>query len=419
MEFLIRGAKILDPSSPNHSLIKDILIRQGVIEKIDDTIDFNGLVIEHAHLRVSPGWFDMRSLIPDPGKEHKEDLETGAAAAAAGGFTEVMVLPNTDPVISNKNSISYFHKWNKSATVTLHPSAAVTLGCHGKDLTEMIDLHTAGAVAFTDGTEPIWHTDILLKSLQYLQTFDGVLINRPEDKMLTAFGTMHEGIMSTSLGMKGMPELAEEIMIDRDLELLKYAGGKIHFSLISSAGAVQRIREAKAQGLNVTADVGIHYLIFTDENLSDFDTNFKVNPPFRKEVDRQALIDGVLDGTIDVIVSDHQPHDQESKQLEFDLADFGVIGFQTFYPALIKALGDKADSQLDKMISAPRKILGFEIPMIREGEMANLTLFSPSIEWKYNAATNQSKSVASPFINQSLKGKVVAIVNNGNLIQHD
>lgn len=418
MEFLIRGAKIFDPSSPHHSFVKDILVNNGFIQKINDHIDFDGLVIEQPNLRVSPGWFDMRSLIPDPGKEHKEDLDSGAAAAAAGGFTEVLVLPNTDPVISNKNSISYFHKWNKTATVNLHPAAAVTLGCHGKDLTEMIDLHTAGAVAFTDGTEPIWHTDILLKSLQYLQTFGGVLINRPEDKMLTAFGTMHEGIMSTSLGMKGMPELAEEIMIDRDLELLKYAGGKIHFSLISSAGAVRRIRDAKAQGLNVTADVGIHYLIFTDEHLSDFDTNFKVNPPFRKEADRQALIEGVLDGTIDVIVSDHQPHDQESKQLEFDLADFGVIGLQTFYPALLKAFGDRAESQLEKITIAPRKILGLEIPMIKEGERANLTLFSPALEWKYNAATNQSKSVASPFINQSLKGKVVGIVNNGNLIQH-
>jgi dihydroorotase len=418
MEFIIRGAKILDPSSPHHSLVRDILVQKGVIEKIDIHIDFSGLTITETDLRVSPGWFDMRSLITDPGKEHKEDLESGAAAAAAGGFTEILLLPNTDPVISNKNSISYYQKWNKTAAVSLHPSAAISLGCKGEELSEMIDLHTAGAVAFTDGIEPVWHTDILLKSLQYLQTFDGVLINRPEDKMLTAFGTMHEGEMSTSLGMKGMPELAEEVMIDRDIELLKYTGGKIHFSLVSSAGAVQRIRAAKAAGLKVTADVGIHYLIFTDQNLSSYDANFKVNPPFRNESDRKALIEGVMDGTIDVIVSDHQPHDQESKQLEFDLADFGVIGLQTFYPALLKVFGEKAEEYLDRCTNNPRKILSMDSPSIAEGQQANLTLFSPSLSWDYNKLSNASKSVASPFINQTLQGKVVAIINNGELIHH-
>lgn len=418
MEFLIRGAKILDSSSPHHSLVKDILVNNGIIEKIDDQIDFNGLTISEVDLKVSPGWFDMRTLITDPGKEHKEDLVSGSAAAASGGFTEVLLLPNTDPVISNKNSISYYQKWNKTAGVTLHPSAAISIGCHGKELTEMIDLHTAGAVAFTDGVEPVWHTDILLKSLQYLQTFNGVLINRPEDKMLTAFGTMHEGIMSTTLGMKGMPELAEEIMIDRDIELLKYAGGKIHFSLISSAGSVQRIREAKAIGLNVTADVGIHYLIFTDQELSSYDTNFKVNPPFRGEADRQALIEGVMDGTIDVIVSDHQPHDQESKQLEFDLADFGAIGLQTFYPALVKVFGNDADNHFDKFTRKPREILGMASPVIKEGAIANITIFSPALEWIYDKQSNVSKSVASPLINKSMQGRVVAIANNGELIQN-
>jgi dihydroorotase len=418
MEFLIRGAKVLDPTSPHHLSIKDILVNNGIIEKIDNKINFDGLTIANADLRVSVGWFDMRALITDPGKEHKEDLESGSAAAAAGGFTEIMLLPNTEPVTSNKNSISYFQKWNKSAVVSLHPAAVISLGCHGKELSEMIDLHTAGAVAFTDGVEPVWHTDILLKSLQYLQTFDGVLINRPEDKMLTAFGTMHEGVMSTTLGMKGMPELAEEIMIDRDLELLKYAGGKIHFSLISSAGAVDRIRRAKAEGLKVTADVGIHHLLFTDQYLESYDTNFKVNPPFRSETDRQALIEGVKDGTIDVIVTDHQPHDQESKQLEFDLADFGVIGLQTFYPALLKVLGHRTDEFMDRFTSKPRQILGMPIPTIQVGQKANLTIFTPALDWEYNKASNLSKSVASPLINQRLQGKVVAIINNGELIQH-
>ncbi|WP_323757443.1 dihydroorotase [Roseivirga sp.] len=418
MEILIRAAKVIDPSSPHHNSIKDILIQDGVITKIENQISFDGTVIEHENLMVSPGWFDMRAHFTDPGKEHKEDLESGSAAAATGGFTDVMLLPNTDPVTSNKNSISYYLKWNKGADVNLHPAAAITLGCQGKELTEMIDLHTAGAVAFTDGIEPIWHTDILLKSLQYLQTFDGVLINRPEDRMLTAFGTMHEGQVSTILGMKGMPELAEEVMIDRDLELLKYAGGKIHFSLISSAGAVERIRKAKAEGLNVTADVGVHHLIFTDENLMDYDTSFKVNPPFRSEKDRLALIEGLKDGAIDVIVSDHQPHDQESKQLEFDLADFGIIGLQTFYPALLSALGNKTEDCIERVTAAPRKILGIDQAYISEGG-GSLTIFSPSVKWNYNGKTNKSKSVASPFFNQEMMGKVVGIVNNGRFISND
>ena len=418
MEILIRAAKVIDPSSPHHNSIKDILIYDGVITKIENQISFDGTVIEHENLMVSPGWFDMRAHFTDPGKEHKEDLESGSAAAAAGGFTDVLLLPNTNPVTSNKNSISYYLKWNKGADVNLHPAAAVTLGCQGKELTEMIDLHTAGAVAFTDGIEPIWHTDILLKSLQYLQTFDGVLINRPEDRMLTAFGTMHEGQVSTILGMKGMPELAEEVMIDRDLELLKYAGGKIHFSLISSAGAVKRIRKAKAEGLKVTADVGVHHLIFTDENLMDYDTSFKVNPPFRSEKDRLALIEGLKDGTIDVVVSDHQPHDQESKQLEFDLADFGIIGLQTFYPALLSALGDKIENCIERVTAAPRKILGIDQASISEGG-GSLTIFSPSVKWNYNGKTNKSKSVASPFFNQEMTGKVVGIVNNGRFISND
>ena len=418
MEILLRAAKVIDPSSSHHNQIKDIFIKDGVISKIDDHIEYNGTIIEQENLMVSPGWFDMRAHFTDPGKEHKEDLESGSAAAAAGGFTDVMLLPNTDPVTSSKNNISYFLKWNKTADVNLHPAAAVTLGCQGKELTEMIDLHTAGAVAFTDGTEPIWHTDILLKSLQYLQTFDGVLINRPEDRMLTAFGTMHEGHVSTVLGMKGMPELAEEVMIDRDLELLKYAGGKIHFSLISSTGAVERIRRAKAEGLKVTADVGIHHLLYTDENLMDYDTRFKVNPPFRSEQDRLALIEGLKDGTIDVIVSDHQPHDQESKKLEFDLADFGITGLQTFYPALQKALGSQAVDFVAKFTKAPRNILGLKSASIEEGADC-LTVFSPSVEWEFNGKTNKSKSAASPLINKQMQGKVLAIVNNGRFITND
>ncbi|MCL4152853.1 UNVERIFIED_CONTAM: hypothetical protein GTU68_032246 [Idotea baltica] len=280
----------------------------------------------------------------------------------------------------------------------------------------MIDLHHAGARAFTEGLAPIWHTNIMLKTLQYLQKFDGVLINRPEDQMLTAFGVMHEGEVSTRLGMKGMPSISEEVMIQRDIQLLEYTGGKVHFSLVSTQRGVQLIREAKARGLNVTADVGVHYLCFEDGALKTYDTNLKVSPPFRLASDRGALIEGVLDGTIDVIVSDHQPQDQESKKLEFDLAEFGIIGQQSFYATLCSVFGEKADSVLEKVFGGPRTVLSMDRPCLEEGANACLTLFSPELSWDYNKACNTSKSDASPFLGQTLKGRVIGVVNRGERI---
>ena len=419
MEFVIRAARIVDSNSPHHTSTKDLLIKNGSIAQIEDEITFSGQEIKASGLKVSPGWVDMRAHYNDPGMEHKEDLETGCNAAASGGFTNVVLLPNTQPVVASKNALGYYQKWNRHSIVQLHPTAAVTLNCDGKELTEMIDLHTAGAVAFTDGIEPIWHTDILLKSLQYLQKFNGLLINRPEDKMLTAFGTMNEGIVSTRLGLKGMPALAEEVMIKRDLQLLEYTGGRIHFSLISTKGAVELLKAAKSRGLKVTADVGIHHLLFTDEQMTTYDTHYKLNPPLRAAADRDALIAGVLDGTIDVIVSDHQPQDLESKKLEYDLAEFGVIGQQSFYPALLSAFGDRSDEVLGRLTVNARAILGLEATSVDVGAKACLTLYSDELSWEYNKANNQSRSEASPFIGQTLKGKVVGTVNNGELALND
>lgn len=413
MEFLIRAALIVDSNSSHNHSSKDLLIRNGVITKIADHIDFNGDIIEANGLRVSPGWMDMRAHYTDPGLEHKEDLYTGSATAAAGGFTDVLLIPNTLPTVDNKNAVSHYAKWSRTSAVNLHVAGAVTKGCEGKELTDMIDLHHAGARAFTEGNSPVWHTNIMLKTLQYLQKFDGVLINRPEDQMLTAFGVMHEGAVSTRLGMKGMPSISEEVMIQRDLQLLEYTGGKVHFSLVSTREGVALIRNAKARGLNVTADVGVHHLLFEDGALTSYNTNLKVNPPFRLSSDRDALVAGVLDGTIDAIVSDHQPQDQESKKLEFDLAEFGVIGQQSFYSTLNTVFGEKTDSVLEKVFIGPRAILGMDGVSIEEGANACLTLFSPELTWRYDKTTNTSKSEASPFIGQPLKGMVIGIINKG------
>jgi dihydroorotase len=415
MEFLIRSAQIIDKLSPFHQSQKDILISNGIIKQIDDNISFDGEVISAKGLKVSIGWIDMRAHYQDPGNEHKEDLDSGSAVAAAGGFTDVVLVPNTQPVTSSKNAISYFSKWNKTSSVQLHPMAAVTLDCQGKELTEMIDLFTAGAVCFGDGLKPIWHTDIMLKGLQYLQKFNGLLINKAEDQMLTAFGHMNEGHSSTLLGLKGMPVLAETVMIDRDLKLLEYAGGRLHFSLVSSREGIELIRAAKSRGLNVTCDVGVNYLQFTDQDLSDYDTNLKVNPPYRTENDRSALIKAVKDGTVDCIVSDHIPHDEESKKLEFDLADFGSSNQQPFFSVLSEVFGNRTEDYIELFTTKPRELLNMQVPKIEEGQNACLTLFTDDA-WTLDSQTNKSKSVASPFYGKQLKGKVLGIVNNGQLI---
>jgi dihydroorotase len=283
----------------------------------------------------------------------------------------------------------------------------------------MIDLHQAGVVAFTDGLKPVWHSDILVKTLQYLQTFDGLLINRPEDTLLTQFGNMHEGIASTMLGLKGMPALAEEMMIARDLRFLEYAGGKIHFSAISTAKSVQLIREAKQKGLQVSCDIAAHQIAFEDTALMGFDTNLKVNPPFRTRQDIQALLEGLADDTIDAIVSDHNPLDEECKKLEFDLAEFGIIGLETAFAVINTYRGElPLEKIIEKLTVIPRLILDLPLPELQEGKPANLTVFNSEDEWQFTEKHIRSKSKNTPFIGHTFKGKALAIINNGKAIIH-
>lgn len=413
MKILIQAAKILDKQSSFHGKKKNVLINNGRIVSIGDkqfaadkVIDANGMVL-------SVGWFDLGAFMGDPGLEHKEDQTSLAQAAAAGGFTDVAVLPNTQPAIQTKNEVSYITQNNSNRLVQVHALAAVTRNNKGEELTEMIDLHEAGAVGFTDGLKPVWHTDIFLKSLQYLQKFDGVLIDHPEDNWLNAFGQMHEGINSTRLGLKGLPRIAEEVAISKNLELLSYAGGRLHFSRISTAKAVDLIRLAKKKGLNVTCDITGYQPLLDDSLLADFDTNYKVNPPLREKPDNDALIKGLKDDTIDVLTSGHLPQDDESKFLEFDLAEFGLINLQTFASQLA-ALSKwvELDALIEKVTTAPRKILNLPLPTIEEEARACLTLFDPNQEWTFSAENNRSKSKNSPWLGKKLKGKVAAVFNN-------
>lgn len=412
MNILLREVKVLDPHSPHHNKVVNIHIKDGQISTIDKKDHKSENQINAKGLIVSPGWFDLRANFNDPGQEHKEDLSSGASAAAHGGFTGVATLPNTNPVVQTKSSIEYILSKTKPYLVDFYPMAAVTLDTKGEDLTEMLDLHAAGAVAFTDGERPLWHTDIMLKSLIYLQKVDGLIMSQPEDQMLTRFGSMNEGVVSTVLGLKGMPSLAEHLIIKRDMDLLKYSGGKIHFSNISSKESVNLIKKAKKKGHNVTCDVSIHHLVHTDENLSDYDSNYKINPPLRTEKDRKSLIKGLKDGVIDAISTSHTPQDEESKKLEFDRADFGISGLQTMLPSLLR-IGDEIDmgTWIENLTSKPRAILKLPPVVIEGKQTANLTLFDPKAKWIFDDQMNQSKSRNSPFFNHELTGKVKAVIN--------
>lgn len=413
MKILIQSAKILSPNSSFHQKKKNVLINNGRIAEIGDKNFSADKVIDAEGMFLSTGWFDLGAFVGDPGLEHKEDLQSLARAAQAGGFTEVAVLPNTHPAIQTKNEASFVSRNNDSRLVQIYPMAAVTRNCKGEELTEMIDLHEAGAVAFTDGLHSIWHTDIFLKALQYLQKFQGVLIDHPEDIWLNRFGQMHEGINSTILGLKGMPRIAEEVAIARNIELLAYAGGKLHLSRLSTAKAIDQVRAAKKKGLQVTCDIASYQPLLDDSVLSDFDTYYKVNPPLREKPDQDALLKGLKDGTIDILCSAHLPHDDESKMLEFDMADFGIINMQTFashLSELSESLG--WDDLIVKVTDNPRKLLGMEIPAIEVDARANLTLFDPGYEWTFDAENNQSASRNSPWLGKALKGKALGGINN-------
>ncbi len=421
MDILLKNVEVIDADSSFNKQRTNVYLKKGIIEAIGPQVNPDAeMVVDASGMILTIGWFDMRANFCDPGYEYKEDLVSGSNAANAGGFTEVALLPNTSPVIQTKNDISYIRAKSQSLLTKLHPIAAVTLDTKGTDLTEMIDLHEAGAIAFSDGESPLWHTDICLKTLQYLQKFEGLLIDTPYDKLLSSFGAMNESIHSNMLGLKGMPALAEELAIIRDINLLSYAGGKVHISNISTARSVDLIREAKANGLDISCDIAAHQLAFDDSAFYNFDTNFKVNPPFRSREDIDALISGLEDDTIDIIVSSHSPQDEENKKMEFDTAAFGIVGLQTVLP-LLMTLSDriKLEVLIRKITTAPRKRLGLKIPKIAEGVEANLTLFSPDRTWTFDRNTNKSKSSNSPFLGSELKGKVIGVFNQGKYMLAD
>ncbi len=421
MKVLIKQATIVNSSSPFNGQQKDIFIHDGIIQLIADQISQKANhVIEQAGLHVSIGWMDTYSHFCDPGYEYRETLETGAMAAAAGGFTDVLVLPNTNPVVYTKSQVEYIIQKSKSLVVNIHPLGAVTKNAAGAELAEMYDMKQSGAVAFTDGTNSIQSPGLLLKALQYVLAFDGTIVQVADDKTINPQGLMNEGIISTQLGLPGKPAIAEEIMIARDIELVKYTGSKIHFTGISTKKGIELINKAKADGLQVSFSVTPYHAVFCDEDLAAYDTNLKVNPPLRTREDMLAVRAALFNGEADAIASHHIPQNDDSKVCEFEYAKYGMIGLETLFGvvwAMVNVELATVNNQsaieylIDKLAVSPRKIFGLALPEIKEGVTASLTLFTPATEFVFDETMIASKSKNTPFIGRPLKGKVIGIVN--------
>ncbi len=416
---LIKKATILCEQSPFHLKKKDLLIREGMIEKIADQIPANkAKVIEGKGLYVSVGWMDIFANFCDPGEEFKEDLITGSEAAAQGGFTDVCLIPNTKPSVQHKASIDYIR--NKSGIVNLHPIGCLSANLEGKTLAEMYDMRKQGAIAFSDGIKSVQSAGLLLKALQYVKTFDGVVIQVPDDLTISKHGLMHEGINSTQLGLQGKPSIAESMMVQRDIELVRYTESKIHFTGISTKSAIDLIRKAKKEGLQVTCSVSPYHLLFTDDKLASYNTQYKVNPPLRTEVDRKALIKAVEDGTIDCIASHHMPQDWDAKNKEFEYAQDGMIGLQTLWPMLLQVSSSiPIEHWIGMLTNKSREIFGITPRNINVGEKACLTIFNIDQPWEISEKTLKGKSKNTPLLNQTVKGKVVAIVNHQEMYIHE
>lgn len=416
MNLLIKNVRIIDPKSPFHQEITDILISNGIIEKIENNIPKKEgyEVFTEENLHVSPGWFDSSVSFGEPGYENRETIENGLKVAAKSGFTAVAIQPETVPVCDNQSTVRFIIEKTLYAAVTAYPIGALTKKSEGIDLAELYDMKKAGAIAFGDYKKNISNANLLKIALQYTQDFNSLIIAFSQDKNIVGKGFVNEGETATKLGMKGIPLLAEEIIVARNLFLLEYTGGKLHIPTISSANSAKLIKEAKEKGLDVTCSVAVHNLVLNDELLNSFDTRYKTNPPLCDEETRKKLIEAVLDNTIDCITSDHYPLDIEQKKVEFDLAEYGSVGLESAFRALSTILPHEV---IVEKLTAGRNIFELEKITISEGEKANMSFFNPEGTEIFTKNDVMSKSKNSAFLNQFLKGKVYGIYNNNQLIK--
>ncbi len=413
MKVLIKQAII--SSQQYGSQPHDILIENGFITSVESQINTTAdKIIEKENLHVSIGWMDCFANFADPGEEFKETLESGSHAAAAGGFTEVMLIPNTISVVHNKSQVEYILQKSKYLPVTIHPIAAITKNAEGKALTEIYDMQASGAVAFSDGLNSLQSSGMMIKALQYVLPFNGVIIQLPDDKNISANGLINEGIVSTRAGLPGKPAIAEEIMIARDIELVEYTNSKIHFTGISTKKSLQLIAKAKADGLQVSCSVAPYHLYFADEDVAGYDTNLKVNPPLRTKEDINALREGIKNGEIDFIASHHLPHEWDSKACEFEYARIGMEGLESVF-GVAGITGISSKDFIKMQTENIRKIFNLAIPEIKPDQKANLTLYNPDEEYIFSKTDIRSKSYNNAFIDKKLKGKAIGIINGDKI----
>ena len=419
---VLKNGTIIDPHHKK-TIHGDVWIKDGTIAgvggfkapKSSETVDCSGKVITH-------GFCDLHVHFREPEREDKETLQTGSLAAMAGGFTRVCVMPNTNPPLDSPESINFIREKAENCPIHIHPIGAVTKSQDGNDLTEMGLMHQEGAVAFSDDGLPIQDGAMMRIALEYATLVDVPIINHAEDVCLRAEGVMHEGRISTHLGLPGNPDLAESAMVHRDLELAEFTGARLHVPHVSSAKAVHHIREMKQKNKNVTAEVTPHHIFFNDDALTSFNTHLKVAPPIRTEEDRRALIQAVKEGTIDCIATDHAPHTIEDKETTFDLASFGMIGLESCFGAVHKVLMDQEGLQLEDVIALltakPRAIMGFDPDLFTLGRAAEINVIDADKEWTFEREHVRSRSINSPFYGEPLKGKVELTISCGMIFSN-
>lgn len=417
MTILLRQVKIADINSPFNGLVKDILLQdQQIISISDNYKGKSDQIIDLKNASISPGFVDPFVHFCDPGMEHRENLQTGAEAARMGGFTTVFVIPNTQPVIDNKSEVTYIKQHAQDLPIHILPMGALSKKIEGKDLAEMIDMHTNGAVAFSDGLQPVQSTLLFLKGLQYVKAFEGVVIQLPIDKSLGNIGLINEGILSTQLGLPGIPAIAEELMIQRDIELVKYTNSKLHITSVSTAKGIALIAAAKKEGLQITCSVTPYHLFFSENDIKDYNTLLKVFPPLRTKADQKAIIKAVETGIVDCISSHHIPQDWDAKNIEFENAKAGIASIETCFSVIKQTIPSLSDSKLAELFSInARHIFNLNPASIIEGATAEITLFNSQDTTCLSKENSKSKSANSPFWDIRLQGKILGTYVKGNL----
>ncbi len=422
MQLLLRAGRLIDPATGRDEEL-DVHLIDGRIEKLGRDLSVSAAqVIDLRGKVVAPGFIDMHVHLREPGFEHKETIETGVAAAAAGGFTAVCCMPNTNPPVDDESVVRYIQAKARVALqglVDVYPVGAVTKERKGEHLAPLAELAAAGAVAFSDDGDPVHDAEIMRRALEYSAMYGRPIIQHAQDLSLTRGSAMNEGLVATALGLPGWPPVAEEIMIARDIRLTEYTGGTYHVAHVSTAGSVESVRQAKAKGIRVTAEATPHHFTLTDAAVRTFDTNTKMNPPLRTGEDVEAIRRGLRDGTIDAIASDHAPHSFDEKEVEYTVAPFGIVGLETALGLAVTELllnGVLSLSQIVEKLSVnPRRILGIAPVAVGVGDMANLTIFDPAAKWIVDPRTFRSRSRNTPFGGMTLTGKPVGVINHGEV----